>query len=72
MVPLNAAGKGKIERLNRDVDHFSQECNLMKCGSLEEINAYFITWLDVYDSLELPRKITKIPQKDRINPGALN
>ena len=26
----------------------------------------------VYDSLELPRKITKIPQKDRINPGALN
>ena len=28
--------------------------------------------LVVYDSLELPRKITKIPQKDRINPGALN
>ena len=46
LVPLNAAGKGKIERLNREVDHFSQECNLMKCGSLEEINAYFITWLE--------------------------
>ena len=30
------------------------------------------TGLGVYDSLELPRKITKIPQKDRINPGALN
>ena len=25
----------------------------------------------VYDSLELPGKITKIPQKDRINPGYL-
>ena len=24
----------------------------------------------VYDSLELPREITIIPQKDRINPGA--
>ena len=27
--------------------------------------------MPVYDSLELPKKITRIPPKDRINPGAL-
>lgn len=45
-LPHNAQGKGKIERLNRDVETFSKECNLMKCRSVDEINAYFITWMD--------------------------